>query len=69
MSGIADFAPGDTVHILVYRSGVIPLSPGDKATVTATGLRNGTEPYVDVTVKLRWGTVYTSFPPSELERR
>jgi hypothetical protein len=51
----------------VQRSGIIALTPGDIATVTSVGLRDFTEPYVAVTVKLRAGTVYTSFAPDELE--
>ena len=61
------FKPGDIARISVHRNGILPLTPGDTATVTHTGLRNFTEPYVAVTVKLPAGTVYTSFPPEHLE--
>lgn len=61
------FKPGDIARILVHRSGILPLNPGDTATVTSIGLRNFTEPYVAVTVKLAAGTVHTSFPPEQLE--
>jgi hypothetical protein len=61
------FKPGDIARILVHRAGILPLNPGDTATVTSIGLRNFTEPYVAVNVKLRTGTVYTSFAPEHLE--
>jgi len=61
------FKPGDIARILGHRAGILPLNPGDTATVTSIGLRNFTEPYVAVTVKLAAGTVHTSFPPEHLE--
>ena len=62
------FAAGDTARIRVHRSGVLPLTPGDIATVRRTGTRNGTQPYVAVTVTLPTGTVHTSFAPEHLDR-
>jgi hypothetical protein len=61
------FKAGDVVRIRVHRSGILPLTPGDTATVTHTGLREFTEPYVAVTVKVAAGTVHTSFAPEHLE--
>jgi hypothetical protein len=61
------FTPGDTTRIRVSRSGILPIAPGDIATVTHVGIRNFTEPYVAVTVTLPTGTVYTSFGPEDLE--
>lgn len=60
------FKAGDIARIRWHRSGILPLTPGDTATVTHTGLRNFTEPYVAVTVKLPAGTVHTSFAPKHL---
>jgi hypothetical protein len=61
------FTVGDIVRIRVHHSGILALTPGDTATVTHTGLRNFTEPYVAVTVNLAAGTVHTSFAPEHLE--
>lgn len=61
------FAPGDPVRIRVHRTGVLPLRPGDTATVRGTGLRDYTHSYIAVTVTLPAGTVHTSFAPDELE--
>jgi hypothetical protein len=57
---------GSTVRILVHRSGILAIRRGDLATVRYTGLRNGTDPYVAVTVALPAGTVHTSFSPDQL---
>jgi hypothetical protein len=58
--------PGSTVRILVHRSAILAIRHGDLATVRHTGLRNGTEPYVAVTVTLPAGTIHTSFAPDDL---
>jgi hypothetical protein len=62
----APYAPGSTVRILIHRSGILPIHRGDLATVRYTGLRNGTDPYVAVTVVLPAGTVHTSFTPEQI---
>jgi hypothetical protein len=67
MTSADTFTPFDTVRILAHRSGILPLRPGDIATVRHTGLRDCTQPYVAITVTLPAGTVYTSFAPEHLE--
>lgn len=62
----APYVPGSTVAILVHRSGILPIQRGDLATVRHTGLRNGTDPYIAVTVVLPAGTVHTSFTPEQI---
>lgn len=61
------YTHGDIARILVHRNGILPLRPGDLATVRSTGLRNHTHPYVAVTVELPAGTLHTSFAPHHLE--
>lgn len=61
------FTTGDQVRIRVHRSGILPLRPGDTATVRSIGPRDYTRPYVAVTGTLPAGTVHTSFSPDELE--
>jgi hypothetical protein len=61
------YTRGATVRIRVHRSGILALQPGDLATVRGTGLRNGTDPYVAVTVTHPSGAVHTSFTPDQLE--
>lgn len=61
------FKPGDTARIRVHRNGILPLYPGDTATVRSTGLRDYTHLYVAVTVTQPAGTVHTSFAPDDLE--
>ena len=57
---------GDHVRSLVHRHGVLPITPGDVGTVTASGLRNSIEPYVLVLMQVPGGAVHTSFGPGEI---
>ena len=57
---------GDHVRSLVHRHGVLPITPGDVGTVTASGIRNYIEPYVLVLMQVAGGAVHTSFGPDEI---
>lgn len=62
------FTPGDRIRSRVHRAGILPISPGDTGIVRSTGLRNHTEPYVSVVLRLPGGVVHTSFAPDDLEK-
>ena len=62
------YRTGDHVRCLVHREGILPISPGDTGTITATGIRNYTVPYISVTLHVAGGTVHTSFATDELEK-
>ncbi|BBX82204.1 hypothetical protein [Mycolicibacterium aubagnense] len=68
MSVADDFSTGSKVRILVHRSGVVPVNPGDVATVRSVGLNDLQQVSVSVTAVLASGTVHTEFAPEELER-
>lgn len=67
MNTTTTYQAGDRVRSRIQRAGILPISPGDTGTVTRTGIRNYTQPYVQVTLQLRGGTVHTSFSPNEIE--
>ena len=60
------YHPGDPVRSLVHRHGVLPITPGDVGTVTASGLRNYIEPYVLVLMQVAAGAVHTSLGADEI---
>jgi hypothetical protein len=67
MTTPATYEAGDRVRSLIHRHGILPINPGDVGSVTATGIRNYTEPYVLVTLQVTGGAVHTSFAPDEIE--
>jgi hypothetical protein len=58
---------GDHVRSRIHRAAILPISPGDTGTVTTTGIRNYTDPYILVTLEVHGGTVHTSFSPDDIE--
>lgn len=68
MSVADDFPVGSKVRILVHRSGIVPLNPGDVATVRSVGLNDLQQVSVSVTAVVSGGKVHTGFAPEELER-
>jgi len=64
---ITTYQPGLRVRSRIHRPGILPISPGDTGTVTATGQRNYTQTYIAVTLQLAGGAVHTSVTPDEID--